>query len=245
MTLFFILWKKEPNSALLNSCLQYIPIQFGNPSYIAKPQSVLDCRRALFDQACQFGKIFLNVATLHDIKVDSTGIEAHSSFGIGEQYHQPLRQTFRNIMADHEMTDRVLALPLAVKAMNDTLGAEGLVPSVIVIGQYPNLNILSSKPSSKTTQISRKMIAGTTHNEMEKPMSKMRINRALRHAVPTAANRSYGRGDQVLVWREKIVEHRIGEWLGPFSVASFQPEMKLVLIQDESGELQIHSMLFK
>ena len=62
----------------------------------------------------------------------------------------------------------------------------------------------------------------------------MKINRALRHAVPTAANRSYEPGDQVLVWREKIVDNRIGEWLGPFAVASFQPEKKLVLIQYEN-----------
>ncbi len=25
----------------------------------------------------------------------------------------------------------------------------------------------------------------------------------------------YDPGDQVLVWREKVVNHRIGEWVGP------------------------------
>ena len=134
--------------------------------------------RALVDQGSQFGKVFLDVAALLDIKVDSTGIEAHSSLGIGEPYHQHLRQTFRKIMADHKKTDRDLALALAVKAMNDTLGPEGLVPSVLVFGQYPKFNIPSSKPSAKTTQISRKMVAetarkqnGETHGQNEDQQS--------------------------------------------------------------------------
>ena len=39
-------------------------------------------------------------------------------------------------------------------------------------------------------------------------------------------------GDQVLVWREKVVNHRIGEWIGPFTVLVMDASKNLVYIQD-------------
>ena len=70
---------------------------------------------------------------------------------------------------------------------------------------------------------------------MKKHIAKMKINRALNHMVPKAANRSYQPGDKGLVWREKVVNSRSFEWLGPFSVSSFEPYKKLVLVQDDKN----------
>ncbi len=44
----------------------------------------------------------------------------------------------------------------------------------------------------------------------------MRVSRALKHAVPSARDRLYQPGDQVLVWRERQVNNRIGEWVWTF-----------------------------
>ena len=63
-------------------------------------------------------------------------------------------------------------------------------------------------------------------------MAKMRISRALRRSVPPAAHRAYDPGDEVLVWREKVVNHCIGEWLGLFSVLAMDATKKHVYIQD-------------
>lgn len=41
-------------------------------------------------------------------------------------------------------------------------------------------------------------------------MSKMRINHAIKHSVPTSADFYYQHGDKVLVWRENIVNNLIG-----------------------------------
>ena len=63
-------------------------------------------------------------------------------------------------------------------------------------------------------------------------MSKMRVGRGRKNAVPQATERVFKPRDQVLVWREKQVEHRIGEWLGPFTVDFLEPERKLVYVRD-------------
>jgi hypothetical protein len=49
-------------------------------------------------------------------------------------------------------------------------------------------------------------------------MSKLRVQRALRHATPGAASEAIQPGGKVLVRRERLIENRIGEWIGPFTV---------------------------
>ncbi len=39
-------------------------------------------------------------------------------------------------------------------------------------------------------------------------------------------------GDEVLIWREKVPNNHIGEWLGPFRVLSMEARKKLVYVQD-------------
>ncbi len=56
---------------------------------------------------------------------------------------------------------------------------------------------------------------------MAKHMDKARVSRALNHQTPTASDTVYVPGDQVLVWRENVVNNRIGKWLGPYVVDSF------------------------
>ena len=60
----------------------------------------------------------------------------------------------------------------------------------------------------------------------------MRVRRAFHHRTPSAADRFYQPGDQVLVGRENIVNHRIGEWLGPFTVLATDESRKLVNVRD-------------
>lgn len=68
--------------------------------------------------------------------------------------------------------------------------------------------------------------------EMGKFTAKVLINHALRHAVASAADQRYNHGDKVLVWREKLISNRIGEWVGPFDVVESDEEKKLVFVRD-------------
>jgi hypothetical protein len=71
------------------------------------------------------------------VELAISGIESHNSLGVGERYHGPLRQIYDPIMDNSERADPVLALKVAVKTMNDTLGPEELVPSLLVFGSLP------------------------------------------------------------------------------------------------------------
>lgn len=188
--------------------------------------------RILVDQGTYFGDAFNTLRAIANFTVDNTGVEAHSSLGLGERYHQPLRQTFRKVMSEHPNTPPSRALAASVKAMNDTLGPEGLVPSALVFGEFPRVFTKSETPSERLTLKERASIAQSARKEMGKIMAEMRVRRGLHHRIPSAADRFYQPGDNVLVWRENIVNHRIGEWLGPFTVLATDESKKLVYVQD-------------
>ena len=38
----------------------------------------------------------------------------------------------------------------------------------------------------------------------------------------------------MLVWREKVVENRKGEWAGPFTVKSLDDKSRIVLVQKDA-----------
>ena len=188
--------------------------------------------RMLTDQGSAFGDLFISMAQLDQVDVQRTGIEAHSSLSLGERYHQPLRNTYRKIMKDVPSTTKTRALSCAVKAMNDPLGPEGIVPSVLVFGEYPKVNTKSETPSKRPTLQERATIAKIARDEMERPMEQLRVARALKHATPSGVNNLYNPGDKGLIWRERIVNNRIGEWIGPFNVTSFDAAKRLVFVRD-------------
>lgn len=65
-------------------------------------------------------------------------MERHKSIGVGERYHEPLRQVFDKVLTDHRTIDPEIGLRLAVKALNDTTGPDVIVPSLLVIGSLPS-----------------------------------------------------------------------------------------------------------
>ena len=53
------------------------------------------------DDSSQFRKTFAELAALHDVNIEKSGVEAHNSLGIGEQYHKPLRDTYWILKLDY------------------------------------------------------------------------------------------------------------------------------------------------
>ena len=159
-------------------------------------KSILECwaaiytrlpNRMLVNQGSAFRKLLISMGAVSGVQVERTGIEAHASLGLGERYHHPLRQTYRKIKAEHLATEPELALVHSVKAMNDTLGPEGLVPSAFVFGEFPKVFTPAEEPHPRATVESRAAIASRARREMEQHMAKLRIRRALHHAIPSAA----------------------------------------------------------
>jgi hypothetical protein len=74
-------------------------------------------------------------------------VEAHWAVGKIEQAHGPLRCTFNILWAElNSSTEDEDILQMAVKALNDTAGLNGLVPTLLVFGIYPCIN--SDSPPS-------------------------------------------------------------------------------------------------
>lgn len=86
------------------------------------------------DQGSAFGNNLISVVKTSNIDVVRTGIVSHSSMVIGERYHEPLRKTFRKLRISSPGMDPSMLLAISVYAMKTTLGPEGLLPLVGVLG---------------------------------------------------------------------------------------------------------------
>ena len=71
------------------------------------------------------------------ITLRHTGTESHNSLGFGETYHALIRRVFNVVSVSYPSEPRELRLALSVKAVNDTAGPQGLVPSLLVFGVIP------------------------------------------------------------------------------------------------------------
>ena len=115
-----------------------------------------------------------------------------------------------------------------LKAVNDTIGINGLVPSLLVFGIIPRFPIIASELPK---QEERMKVLAEARAEYEAIVAELRITAAMKHAVPEAASRVYAEGDKVLVFRE-----RDKEWCGPLTVVDTAD--KIVTVKSDTGSPQ-------
>jgi hypothetical protein len=125
---------------------------------------------------------------LSKIKLVQSGVEAHNSLGIGERYHDPLRRVYHKVRKEFPSMSLELALRLAVKAMNDTMGPNGLVPSLLVFGMVPRFPIIDANVSDKEQ---RRLSMKVSREEYQNLVAEMRVKAALLHNLPAAADLQY------------------------------------------------------
>ncbi|KAI0991166.1 hypothetical protein K3495_g17021, partial [Podosphaera aphanis] len=145
------------------------------------------------------------------ISIKEVPVEAHQSVGTVERYHAPLRRAYTIICAElkGKEIDKHMMLQMAVKAVNDTAGLNGLVPTLLVFGSYPRLADLDP-PSPTISQ--RAAVIKSAMQEVRRCYAARQVNDALRmrngpdlldlHTLPLDS--------EVLVWREN------NKWTGPF-----------------------------
>ena len=88
-----------------------------------------------------------------------------------------------------------MLLSIAVKAMNNTLGPDGIVPSALVFGEFPSLRSFEVPRIPKATLADRAHIANFARKVMSEELANSKITRALRHNVPNASDRTFEPGD--------------------------------------------------
>jgi len=175
---------------------------------------------------------FQQYANSLDITTKEVPVEAAHSMGIVERYHKPLRRAYTVIMDEFKennkntIWDRTLVLQMAVKAVNDTAGPDGITPTLLVFGAYPRMSALDPPAPSiaqRATAIKKAMA------EITKLRTIRQVNDALRtrNGPRTEDIRSLPLGSDVLVWRIHTKK-----WDGPF---------KLLSVQDETATLDLLS----
>ncbi|KAF1936672.1 hypothetical protein EJ02DRAFT_427316, partial [Clathrospora elynae] len=140
--------------------------------------------------------------------------EAHWSVGKTKRYHAPLRRAWDILHAEltATMPDKAI-LQMAVKAVNDTAGPDGLVPTLLVFGAYPRMTT-ESPPSPSMVKRSEAIQKAT--KALRKLTAERQIADALntRNGPDTADVLALPLQSEVLVWRES------DGWNGPYKIAS-------------------------
>lgn len=179
-------------------------------------------------------KEFRQHASTMAITTRSVPVEAHWSIGLVERAHPVLRRAYQIIAEELQGsgTTKEMNLQMAVKAVNDTAGPDGLVPTLLVFGAYPRMGEFDP-PAPSVTQ--RATAIRKAMDEVAKVRAKIQVNDALNHrnGPSTEAIHSLPVNSDVLVWREGNTGHS-GKWTGPF---------KLMSIENETCKVQLPSGL--
>ncbi len=85
------------------------------------------------------------------IKVKIVPIEAYNSIGIIEYYYSPIWWAYLIIITEIPGINKDMALQMAFKAINNTIGPDGLVPTLLVYSTLPWM-VEYDAPSLTVTQ---------------------------------------------------------------------------------------------
>jgi flavoprotein len=92
---------------------------------------------------------------------------------VGERNHDPLCRKYRKVRYDFPIISEATALSLAKIAISDTIGTEGIVPTLLVFGTVPLLS-----PSVHLPNQNERMLAmDYARREMDAIVSKLCIKR--------------------------------------------------------------------
>jgi hypothetical protein len=130
---------------------------------------------------------------------------------------------------------------MAFKAINDTAGPDGIVPTLLVFGAYPRL-VESDSPSLTVSH--RATVLKKAMEEVRKFRAKRQVNDALNHrnGPSTSAIKDLPLNSDVLVWRE-TPGNKAGHWTGPFPLLGTNNEDCIVALP--SGPTTFRSTVVK
>jgi hypothetical protein len=122
--------------------------------YVGYPESMLTDQGSVvmaaeWSFACKLAEIHLR----HD------GTESHNFLGTVERFQAPLRRIYMKLKHDYPLFHRDVRLALAVKSMNDVIGPEGLVPSLLVLGVVPRILNISRVQFPSQTERFRALVS--------------------------------------------------------------------------------------
>jgi hypothetical protein len=162
---------------------------------------------------------FKQLARSMVIEVKEAPGEAHNSIGLVERYHIPLRRSYEIIRDElkDEHIDKEMILQMAVKAVNDSAGPNGLVPTLLVFGAYPRLTEMDP-PSPSVTKRAEAICAATREVRRLHAERQEQDALAMRNGPDTKVTLDLPLQSDVRVWREK------DGWKGPYKLLATNGE---------------------
>jgi hypothetical protein len=162
---------------------------------------------------------FKQLASSMSIKVKKVPVEAHNSVGLVERYHALLRRAYKILKEElkDEHIDKEMILQMAVKAVNDSAGPDGIVPTLLVFGSYLRMTEMDA-PSPTIVKRAEAIRAAT--KEVRRLHAKRQVNNALamRNGPNTMATVDLPLQSDVRVWRENK------GWKGPYKLLATNGE---------------------
>ncbi|KAF1937171.1 hypothetical protein EJ02DRAFT_63582, partial [Clathrospora elynae] len=159
---------------------------------------------------------FKSEAKIMGITCKQVPVEAHWSIGKVERYHAPLRRAYEILRAELDSrTSDDAVLQMAVKAVNDTAGPDGLVPTLLVFGAYPRIS-MDSPPSP--SMVHRAEAIQKAMKALRKAAAERAVSDVLntRNGPTTNKVLSLPLQSEVMVWREK------NGWQGPYKIINMK-----------------------
>lgn len=143
---------------------------------------------------------FRACASLHGIEIEFSGVSSHNSMGKIESAHGPLRRIYRMLTDKYPDLSDALRLRFSVKALNDTSGPKGLVPSLLVFGTIPSIG---SSNANLPDQEQRFKAMRAAREEAATIFAEQRIRIALKSNAPPSSKYMLKPGQEVKVFSEK------------------------------------------
>lgn len=111
-----------------------------------------------------------------------------------------LRRLYNKVRGTCHPFFKAICLSTAVKVMNDTVGPNGSVLSLLLSGE---LSRIPYTPQSHLSSTQRQRATEAARHEFESKISKNQIRSAIRHKLPSATSYCFSVGQPVYTYQEK------------------------------------------
>jgi hypothetical protein len=146
---------------------------------------------------------FKQLASSMSIKVKEVLVKAYNSVGLVEQYHVPLRRAYEIMKEElkNKHINKEMILQMAVKAVNDSAGPDGIVPTLLIFGLYLRITKIDL-PSPTIAKRAEAICAAT--KKVRRLHAKQQVSDAfaMRNSLNTMATGELLLQSDVCVWRE-------------------------------------------
>lgn len=197
--------------------------------YIGPPDVIVHDAGTNFDSA-----EFRQNASGMTIQVKCIPVEAPQYVGLIERYHGPFRRALETITEElkDNPTSKDIRLQMAIKSINDSVGPNGLIPTLLVFGAFPRLS-QNDAPSLSTMQWATAIKAAM--NELSKLKAARQIKDALhqRNGPQISQIHHAPIGSDVLVW---CVHQK--KWTGPYKLLCVNNETCTVKLPNGPQEFR-------